>query len=92
MKIVYGYDVNPNGDTFVGLVDRAMESARITGNLGTFLVDYIPSLQYLPRECKLTAKFAINLTRSYRVVSWYEIYEPCGHLEKRRRCDARGTI
>ncbi|SJL09796.1 related to cytochrome P450 CYP2 subfamily [Armillaria ostoyae] len=49
MKIVYGYDVNPNGDTFVGLVDRAMESARIIGNLGTFLVDYIPSLQYLPR-------------------------------------------
>ncbi|KAK0193929.1 cytochrome P450 [Armillaria mellea] len=49
MKIVYGYDVNPHGDRFVGLVDRAMEGARITGNLGTFLVDYIPSIQYLPR-------------------------------------------
>ncbi|KAK0236042.1 cytochrome P450 [Armillaria nabsnona] len=49
MKTVYGYDVNPNGDQFVGLVDRALESVRITGNVGTFLVDYIPSLKYLPR-------------------------------------------
>ncbi|SJL09800.1 related to cytochrome P450 CYP2 subfamily [Armillaria ostoyae] len=49
MKIVYGFDVNPNGDQFVGLVDRALESARIVGNVGTFVVDYIPSLKYLPR-------------------------------------------
>ncbi|SJL09762.1 uncharacterized protein ARMOST_13143 [Armillaria ostoyae] len=49
MKTVYGYDVNPNCDQFVGLVDRAAESVRITGNVGTFLVDYIPILQYLPR-------------------------------------------
>ncbi|KAK0223367.1 cytochrome P450 [Armillaria fumosa] len=49
MKTVYGYDVNPNGDQFVGLVDQAMESIRIAGNVGSFLVDYIPSLKYLPR-------------------------------------------
>ncbi|PBK75827.1 cytochrome P450 [Armillaria solidipes] len=49
MKIVYGFDVNPNGDQFVGLADRALESARIIGNMGTFVVDYIPSLKYLPR-------------------------------------------
>ncbi|PBL03463.1 cytochrome P450 [Armillaria gallica] len=49
MKTVYGYDVNPDGDQFVGLVDRAMESLRVTGNVGTFLVDYIPGLKYLPR-------------------------------------------
>ncbi|SJL09788.1 related to cytochrome P450 CYP2 subfamily [Armillaria ostoyae] len=47
MKTVYGYDVNPHGDRFVGLVDRALESAHFTA--GSFLVDYIPSLQYLPR-------------------------------------------
>ncbi|KAK0480062.1 cytochrome P450 [Armillaria novae-zelandiae] len=61
MKIVYGYDVDPHGDRFVGLVDRAMESARIIGNLGTFLVDYIPSLQYLPRECRPIESFVLNL-------------------------------
>ncbi|KAK0500312.1 cytochrome P450 [Armillaria luteobubalina] len=49
MKIVYGYDVDPDGDQFVDLVDRAMESARIAGNEGAFVVDYIPSLKYLPR-------------------------------------------
>ncbi|KAK0236018.1 cytochrome P450 [Armillaria nabsnona] len=49
MKTVYGYDVNPHGDRFVGLVDRALESLRLTGNVGAFLVDYIPSLKYLPR-------------------------------------------
>ncbi|KAK0223342.1 cytochrome P450 [Armillaria fumosa] len=36
-------------DQFVGLVDRALESIRITGNVGSFLVDYIPSLKHLPR-------------------------------------------
>ncbi len=50
MKTVYGYDVDPNGDRFVELVDRALESMRIVGNVGAFLVDYIPSLKYLPRE------------------------------------------
>ncbi|SJL09865.1 related to cytochrome P450 CYP2 subfamily [Armillaria ostoyae] len=49
MKIVYGYDVDANGDKFVELVDRGLESVRIVGNVGTFLVDYIPSLKYLPR-------------------------------------------
>ncbi|PBL03385.1 cytochrome P450 [Armillaria gallica] len=49
MKIVYGYDVDVNGDKFVELADRALESARATANVGTFLVDYVPSLKYLPR-------------------------------------------
>ncbi|KAK0480126.1 cytochrome P450 [Armillaria novae-zelandiae] len=49
MKIVYGYDVDANGDKFVELADRAMTSARATGNIGSFLVDYIPALRYLPR-------------------------------------------
>ncbi len=50
MKVVYGYDVDADGDRFVELVDRALEGVRIAGNVGTFLVDYIPSLKYLPRE------------------------------------------
>ncbi|KAK0446236.1 cytochrome P450 [Armillaria borealis] len=49
MKTVYGYDVDANGDKFVELADRAMDTVRIVGNVGTFLVDYIPSLRYLPR-------------------------------------------
>ncbi|KAK0500239.1 cytochrome P450 [Armillaria luteobubalina] len=49
MKTVYGYDVDANGDTFVKLVDQAMDAIRAVGNHGSFLVDYIPSLKYLPR-------------------------------------------
>ncbi|KAK0479643.1 cytochrome P450 [Armillaria novae-zelandiae] len=49
MKTVYGYDVDPNGDQFVELVDRTHESIHMVGNVGSFLVDYIPSLKYLPR-------------------------------------------
>ncbi|KAK0480063.1 cytochrome P450 [Armillaria novae-zelandiae] len=49
MKIVYGYTVDQNGDPFVEMVDQALEGARIIGNEGVFLVDYIPSLKYLPR-------------------------------------------
>ncbi|PBK93209.1 cytochrome P450 [Armillaria gallica] len=48
MKVVYGYDVDVDGDKFVELVDRALESTHIIGNVGTFLVDYIPSLKHLP--------------------------------------------
>ncbi|KAK0500241.1 cytochrome P450 [Armillaria luteobubalina] len=49
MKIVYRYDVNAKSDKFVELADRALIGARATGNIGTFFVDYIPSLKYLPR-------------------------------------------
>ncbi|PBK75824.1 cytochrome P450 [Armillaria solidipes] len=49
MEIVYGYNVDPNGDPFVEMVDQALEGARLIGNEGIFLVDYIPGLKYLPR-------------------------------------------
>ncbi|KAK0480064.1 cytochrome P450 [Armillaria novae-zelandiae] len=64
MKTVYGYDVDPNGDRFVEIVDRALESIRIIGNMGTFLVDSIPSLRYLPRWFP-GAKF-VSLADSWR--------------------------
>ncbi|KAK0463550.1 cytochrome P450 [Desarmillaria tabescens] len=49
MKIVYGYDADADGDKFVESVDEALESVRIIGNVGVFLVDYIPWLKYLPQ-------------------------------------------
>ncbi|KAK0222604.1 cytochrome P450 [Armillaria nabsnona] len=64
MKTVYGYDVDPNGDQFVELVDRAQESIHAVGNVGAFLVDYIPSLKYLPRWMP-GAKF-LRLARAWR--------------------------
>ncbi len=34
MKTVYGYDIDPNGDRFVELADRALEGIRIVGERG----------------------------------------------------------
>ncbi|KAK0211390.1 cytochrome P450 [Desarmillaria ectypa] len=48
MKTVYDYNVEPNGDRFVHLADQAAESLRVGGNEGTFLVDYLPFLKYVP--------------------------------------------
>ncbi|KAK0185198.1 cytochrome P450 [Armillaria mellea] len=64
MKTVYGYDVDPNGDRFVELVDRAQEGIHAVGNVGTFIVDYIPSLKYLPPWMP-GAKF-LRLARAWR--------------------------
>ncbi|SJL18346.1 related to cytochrome P450 CYP2 subfamily [Armillaria ostoyae] len=64
MKTVYGYDVDPKGDRFVELVDRAQESVLAVGNVGAFLVDYIPSLKYVPGWMP-GAKF-LRLARAWR--------------------------
>ncbi|KAK0501132.1 cytochrome P450 [Armillaria luteobubalina] len=64
MKTVYGYDVDPNGDRFVDLVNQAQESIHVAGNVGAFLVDYIPKLQYLPRWVPGT-RF-LSLARAWR--------------------------
>ncbi|KAK0465899.1 cytochrome P450 [Desarmillaria tabescens] len=64
MKTIYGYDVDPNGDHFVELVDQAQESIHAAGNVGAFLVDYVPSLQYLPLWMP-GAKF-LRLARAWR--------------------------
>ncbi|KAK0480174.1 cytochrome P450 [Armillaria novae-zelandiae] len=48
MKMVYGYDVEPDGDRFVDLVDQAMISARLGLANGAFLVDLLPILKNVP--------------------------------------------
>ncbi|KAK0459289.1 cytochrome P450 [Desarmillaria tabescens] len=48
MKIVYDYDVDPDGDVFVRLADQSNEALRIGGTEGTFLVDYLPILSRVP--------------------------------------------
>ncbi len=61
MKTVYGYDVEPDGDRFVDLVDQAMISIRLGLANGTFLVDLLPILKnvpgnsFLPVETRFTS-------------------------------------
>ncbi|THH12927.1 hypothetical protein EW146_g7238 [Bondarzewia mesenterica] len=48
MKISYGHDVAEEGDIFVTLAERAMSNLIKAGIFGTYLVDYIPILKYVP--------------------------------------------
>ncbi|KAG7087440.1 hypothetical protein E1B28_013406 [Marasmius oreades] len=48
LEIVYGYRIKDNDDPYVNLVDNALVGLREAGAHGSFLVDYIPILKYLP--------------------------------------------
>ncbi|TFL03965.1 cytochrome P450 [Pterulicium gracile] len=49
MKIVYGYDIKDEGDHYVWLIDEHFRIINERCDIGSiFLVDYIPSLRYLP--------------------------------------------
>ncbi|THH16641.1 hypothetical protein EW146_g4040 [Bondarzewia mesenterica] len=49
MKISYGHDVAEEGDIFVILAERAMSNLIKASIFGTYLVDYIPILKYVPQ-------------------------------------------
>lgn len=46
---IYGYPVQENDDPLVNIADRALTNFALTTTPGTFMVDMIPALQYLPR-------------------------------------------
>ncbi|KAF9261943.1 cytochrome P450 [Marasmius fiardii PR-910] len=48
LEIVYGYHIQDDNDPYVQLADDAQESVREGGIIGTFWVDYIPLLKYVP--------------------------------------------
>ncbi|KAF8654799.1 hypothetical protein AX16_003368 [Volvariella volvacea WC 439] len=44
----YGIDIKPEGDPWVELAERCLVSAATAGNVGSYLVDYLSFLNYLP--------------------------------------------
>ncbi|KAK0215176.1 cytochrome P450, partial [Armillaria nabsnona] len=48
MKTVYGYEVEPDGNRFVHLVDQAMLSICLSLANGAFLIDLLPILKNVP--------------------------------------------
>jgi len=48
MKISYGHEVSDKGDIYVTLADEAMQGLGMAGIFGSFLVDYLPFLKYVP--------------------------------------------
>ncbi|KAJ6493612.1 cytochrome P450 [Mycena vitilis] len=48
LSVCYGHHVAEQGDEYVKLADQAMVGVSQSANFGTFLVDYIPLLKYVP--------------------------------------------
>ncbi|KAF7330594.1 Cytochrome P450 [Mycena sanguinolenta] len=48
MNITYGIDIQGADDKYIRIVHEVSESASIAGRPGTFLVDSIPALKYVP--------------------------------------------
>ncbi|GJE84149.1 cytochrome P450 [Phanerochaete sordida] len=48
LRIMYGIDVQPENDPYIAAVDEAIEAIALTGNAGSYVVDALPILQYLP--------------------------------------------
>ncbi|KAJ7864792.1 cytochrome P450 [Mycena olivaceomarginata] len=48
LSVCYGHHVAEQGDDYVKLADQAMAGVSLSANFGTFLVDYIPLLKYVP--------------------------------------------
>ncbi|KAF8478751.1 cytochrome P450 [Gautieria morchelliformis] len=48
MEIIYGIKVQPKDDHYIATAETAMYGMTVAGNSGTFLVDTIPMLKYVP--------------------------------------------
>ncbi|GJE84150.1 cytochrome P450 [Phanerochaete sordida] len=48
LSISYGIDVDPEHDHYVEVADEAIHALAVTGNAGSYLVDYLPILKYVP--------------------------------------------
>ncbi|KDQ63502.1 hypothetical protein JAAARDRAFT_147890 [Jaapia argillacea MUCL 33604] len=48
LQVAYGYKIESEDDYYVDLAGRAMEGLISAGNAGTYLVDFIPILKYVP--------------------------------------------
>ncbi|KAF7797713.1 hypothetical protein EIP86_008913 [Pleurotus ostreatoroseus] len=48
MDIAYGIDVKSPDDKYITIARDALYAMNVAGNVGTFLVDFIPQLKYVP--------------------------------------------
>jgi hypothetical protein len=47
-SVVYGIDVLPEGDPYIAMAEKCIQSASVAAVPGTFLVDTFPWLRYVP--------------------------------------------
>ncbi len=44
----YGIDVKPRDDPFVEMAEKANDTQAKAGNIGSYMMDFLPALDYLP--------------------------------------------
>ncbi|EKM55820.1 uncharacterized protein PHACADRAFT_209340 [Phanerochaete carnosa HHB-10118-sp] len=49
LGITFGMEVQPENDPYVNTAEKAMHAMAMVTNPGSYMVDYVPSLRYLPR-------------------------------------------
>ncbi|KIP12382.1 hypothetical protein PHLGIDRAFT_62333 [Phlebiopsis gigantea 11061_1 CR5-6] len=48
LRATFGIDVKDQNDPYITIAEKALHSLSMTGNAGSYLVDYVPLLRYLP--------------------------------------------
>ncbi|KAL0951326.1 hypothetical protein HGRIS_008031 [Hohenbuehelia grisea] len=79
LRVVYGYDTQEETDYYVALAGDAMEGLSQTTNAGSYLVDFIPILKYVPAWMP-GASFK-RLARKWRAASWALRDKPFARLK-----------
>lgn len=69
MRVVYGYDIKSNHSDYVALVNEAMEGLSQAVHPGSYLVDFLPILKYIPcKLCYTSVPFSPSL---YKHLAWF---------------------
>ncbi|KAJ7181215.1 cytochrome P450 [Mycena filopes] len=91
LSTVYGIDIEPEDDPHVAVSEKALHAMAMTGNRGSFLVDSLPFLQYVPEWLPGTG--FKKLAREWRDVVAAMPQVPFDHVRRSRAAGmARSSI
>jgi len=79
MRLSYGHQIGHEGDVFVSLADKATGHLAKAGIFGSYLVDYLPLLKYVPAWMAEFKRHSLEWRKSTEAMVNY----PFEHLQKR---------
>ncbi|KAJ7020856.1 cytochrome P450 [Mycena alexandri] len=73
LSTVYGIDIQPEDDPHIDISERALHAMACTGNRGSFLVDSLPFLKYVP-------EFLPGAGFKRQAREWYKVVDAMPHV------------